>query len=72
MTYFYFASKFKIIDGFRGFPGVVVFGGYDGDEIFNDTWVLNLTSWVWKRISTDAAMGVYFNAACVTSVCLLL
>jgi hypothetical protein len=41
---------------------VYIVGGYDGDEIFNDIWRLDLHTLNWVRLNIDLPTPVYFQA----------
>jgi len=45
---------------------VWVFGGYDGDDVFGDSWKLDLSSMQWTRLKMDLPLPVYFHAMTVS------
>lgn len=49
---------------------VYIFGGYDGAEISEGFWRLDLESMEWRKLSDDLPEPVYFNAATISPVSL--
>jgi len=43
-----------------------VVGGYDGDDVFGDAWMLNLERMQWKRLKLELPLPVYFHAVTVS------
>eukprot|EP00088_Acartia_fossae_P030476 TRINITY_DN3145_c0_g2_i14.p1 TRINITY_DN3145_c0_g2~~TRINITY_DN3145_c0_g2_i14.p1 ORF type:complete len:419 (-),score=42.95 TRINITY_DN3145_c0_g2_i14:221-1477(-) len=45
---------------------VWIVGGYDGQDIFNDIWNLDLANFSWKKIDLDLPKPVYFHGVTLT------
>ena len=45
---------------------VWVFGGYDDDQEFEDTWQLDMSSMQWTRLKMKLPMKFYYHAMTVT------
>lgn len=43
-----------------------IIAGYDGQEIFNDVWCLDLNTFNWKRIRMELPKPVYFHGVTLT------
>jgi hypothetical protein len=50
------------------FQVVFIFGGYDGSEISDGFWRLDLETLEWRRLPHDLPEPVYFNAAAISPV----
>ena len=37
----------------QGSEGMVVFGGYNGQDTFGDTWLLTFSDWTWHKNTTQ-------------------
>lgn len=43
-----------------------IIGGYDGNDIFNDVWCLDLVTVTWKKIHINLPKPVYFHSVTLT------
>lgn len=50
--------------------GVYICGGYDGTQIFDDLWEIDLKTLRWRCLPARLPLPVYFHAAAVTRVSL--
>ena len=47
---------------------IYICGGYDGTDIFDDIWSLDLSSFQWRKLSIVLSYPVFFHSAAVTPV----
>lgn len=45
---------------------VVILGGFDGYVVFGDTWMLDLLTFQWKKLTNCNLPSVYFHSSAIT------
>ena len=54
---------------FPSFTVGYVSGGFDGRKIYDDVWMLDLTTLQWTKLDTKLPRPVYFHSSAITPVC---